>query len=70
MDDFIEAMQIFRKYGNPRHPFQCEHDTLHVHVVKPSEVSEDDCVRLDQLGFFPMGSDEDSHWASYRYGSC
>jgi len=30
MEDLIKALQIFLKYGNPAHPFYCEHDELTV----------------------------------------
>jgi len=30
MDDLIKALQILRKYGNPKYPTHCEHDTLYI----------------------------------------
>jgi hypothetical protein len=67
MEKLIEALQIFLKYGNPNYPTHCEHDELTV-VINPELVSEEDLLKLDELGFFP---DEDSeYFKSYRYGSC
>jgi len=70
-DDLIEACEIFKKYNNPRCPFHCEHDKLSV-SVDPTEVSEEDTKRLDELGFFSpeTGCWEDGGFISYRFGSC
>lgn len=65
MDDLIEALTIFRKYGNPRCPTHCEHDMLWVCGIDPEQVSAEDIERLDTLGFF---SDEDA-FCSVRFGS-
>ena len=67
MEDLIKALQIFLKYGNPHHPFHCEHDTLYVDI-RYSEVTEEDREALDRLGFFE-DSDNDG-FMSYRFGSC
>lgn len=65
MDDLIEALTIFRKYGNPHNPTHCEHDELWVCGIDPSKVSEEDAARLDQLGFFA----DDEAFRSFRFGS-
>ena len=64
MDDLIEALQIFRKYGNPGCPTHCEHDELFV-MIEPSGVSPEDIVRLGELGFFPDGD----YFRSFTFGS-
>jgi hypothetical protein len=66
MDDLIEALQIFRKYGNPHCPTHCEHDVLYV-MISPVDVSEEDKVKLDKLGFF-VGEYGES-FSSFRFGS-
>jgi hypothetical protein len=63
MDDLIEALTIFRKYGNPRNPTHCEHDELWVVGIGP--VNDADAARLDRLGFFWDGEG----WKSFRFGS-
>lgn len=65
MDDLIEALTIFRKYGNPHNPTHCEHDTLWICGIDPDAVSQEDTARLDQLGFF-VG---DEAFQSFRFGS-
>lgn len=32
MVDLINALQIFREYGNPAYPTNCSHDELHVDI--------------------------------------
>ena len=66
MDDLIEALKIFRKYGNPRNPTYCEHDTLHICDIDPDAVSDEDKAQLDKLGFI-VGSEDG--FISYRFGS-
>lgn len=67
MEKLIEALQIFLKYGNPDYPTHCEHDELTIDI-RPELVSEEDKLKLNELGFF---ADEDSDdFKSYRYGSC
>ena len=68
MEDLIKALQIFMQYGNPEHPFHCEHDTLYFCGVDPGEVSDEDKKKLDDLGFF-VGSEGDG-FMSFKYGSC
>lgn len=68
MKDLIESLQIFLKYGNPQFPTHCEHDTLTVDI-NPELISEEDIVRLEQLGFDPDESEGDC-FISFRFGSC
>jgi len=67
MDDLIEALQILRKYGNASTPTNCEHDEFFVDI-RPSEVSEEDTKRLDELSFFI--NEEYDGFMSFRFGSC
>lgn len=67
MSDLIEALTIFLKYGNPRNPTHCEHDTLSVMEIDPDDVTAKDRARLDELGFFV--SEADGCFQSFRYGS-
>lgn len=66
MEDLIEALQIFLKYGNPEHPINCSHDVLQVNIA-PEKVSEEDLKKLDKLGFFP--NEDGCGFSSYRFGS-
>jgi hypothetical protein len=65
MDDLIQALLIFRKYGNPEHPTHCEHDEMFV-AIDPKVVSKEDKAVLKKLSFTP----EESAFSSYRFGSC
>jgi hypothetical protein len=65
MDDLIQALLIFRKYGNPEHPTHCEHDEMFV-AIDPKFVSEEDKKALEKLSFKAV----DSAFSSYRFGSC
>ena len=67
MDDLIEALQILRKYGNPRNPTSCMHDEINVDIEN-EDVSIEDVKRLDELGFFK--SEEFGGFSSFRFGSC
>lgn len=68
MKELIEALQIFEKYQNgAKWPTHCEHDVLYVMSVKEDEPSAEERVRLDELGFVWMTSEE--CWGSYRFGS-
>jgi len=66
MDDLIKALQIFRKYGNPKWPTWCEHDCLHVDI-DPDIVTDKDKSTLDELGFI---ADEEDGFMSHKFGSC
>ena len=68
MADLIEALQIFLKYNNPKWPTHCEHDVLTICGVTPSEVSDEDKKRLDELGFI-VSEDYGECFQSFRFGS-
>ena len=65
MNDLIEALKIFAKYGDPYSPTHCEHDELMV-MIDPADVSPEDLARLDDLGFEP---NEYETFSSFRFGS-
>lgn len=65
MDDLIEALQIFRKYGNPYAPLHCTHDDLLVVDYDPEKMSQEDINRLEELSFTWNGE----YFHSYRFGS-
>jgi hypothetical protein len=67
MDDLIEALTIFRKYGNPDSPTHCTHDRLTV-TIDPAVVSAEDIARLDELDFHTDGDTENGFY-SFRFGS-
>jgi hypothetical protein len=67
MEDLIEALQIFMKYGNPKHPTHCEHDVMYICGIDSNDVSQGDIDRLDQLGFFIV--DEEDCFMSFKFGS-
>jgi len=67
MNDLIEALQIFLKYGNPRNPTYCQYDTLYITEIEAKDVSGADKMRLEELGFFE--DTEDGGFMSFRYGS-
>ena len=68
MSDLIEALTIFLKYGNPRCPTICEHDTFTIAEIDPNVVTPEDRARLDELGFFV--SEAERCFQSFRYGNC
>jgi len=72
MDDLIRALQIFRKYGNPKYPTHCEHDVLAIMDIDPDKVSKEDKAELEELGFI-VDNNEGSYgpgmFISYRFGS-
>ena len=67
MKNLIEALNIFLKYANEDYPTHCEHDVLWIVGVTEDQVTEEDKVRLIELGFFY--SYNDNSWQSYKYGS-
>ena len=67
MSDLIKALQIFLKYGDPKHPTVCSHDELWICGVNPADVSAEDVQTLEELGFFVDGYGES--FKSFRYGS-
>jgi hypothetical protein len=67
MEKLIEALQIFLKYKNEDYPTHCEHDELMIMGITEEEVSEEDKVKLNELGFHWNSGSE--CWISFRYGS-
>lgn len=65
MKELIEALTIFMKYDDGR-VTHCEHDELFI-CIDPSEVSEEDLKRLEELSFTPNSVDG---FSSFRFGSC
>ncbi len=66
-EQIVAAFEIFNKYTNTKNPTHCEHDIMTVDC-HPGDVSEDDIITLDKLGFFVEWDDND--FKSYRFGSC
>ena len=66
MDDLIEALKIFRKYGNPEWPTHCEHDVMYISIDYDS-VSDEDREKLAVLGFEEY--EEDNKFMSFKFGS-
>jgi hypothetical protein len=69
MKDLIEALTILLKYGDPYNPTHCEHDVLTVCGIDPSDVSDEDKKKLDELGFIVSNEDGDPCFISFRFGS-
>ncbi len=67
MDDLIKALTILRKYGNPEYPTHCGHEVMYINIPH-SEVSEEDLMRLEALGFDKENGG--TGFRSYKYGSC
>jgi len=66
LSDLIKALQIFLKYRDVDCPTHCEHDVMVISSFTKDEISEEDRVALDKLGFH--FSVTDGHWISYKYG--
>ena len=66
MKDLLEAIAIFAKYTDAKHPTCCEHDILYV-LVDPADVTAEDRTRLQALGF--EAHEADRNFQSYRFGS-
>ena len=64
MEDLIQALLIFRKYGNSATPTHCEHHVMLV-SVHPDVVSKDDKEKLKELGFEPSAFE----FHSYKFGT-
>ena len=70
MNDLIEALQIFSKYGNPKYPTHCEHDVLCINSeICPYDLSVDDRVRVEKLGFFVSEEYGERVFKSFKFGS-
>jgi hypothetical protein len=71
MNNLIEALQIFSKYGNPEYPTHCEHDELTITPkICPDTVSHEDRERLEELGFFVSEEGGEKLFKSFKFGSC
>lgn len=66
MEELISAFNIFFKYNKSQYPTSCEHDVLYV-LVSPEEVSSEDIVNLERLGF-NIETDLNCFY-SYKFGS-
>lgn len=69
MEELIEALQIFLKYGNPTFPIICEHEVLHINGIYPENVSDEDKNKLRKLGFISGTPYGYASFYSYKYGS-
>lgn len=70
MNDLIKALQIFLKYGDPKYPTSCEHDSLTICGINPVDVSNEDKIELDRLGFFINNEHvDDEYFKSFKFGS-
>lgn len=67
MSDLIETLTILLRYGDPKWPTHCEHDTLWIVGIDPDDVSDYDKTRLVDLGFFV--DESDNSFKSFRFGS-
>jgi hypothetical protein len=68
MNDLIKALTILAKYnglGEEYAPTHCEHDVLIIAGVQWDDLSEEDKVALDELGFHSG----DYGVESFRFGS-
>jgi len=70
MKDLIEALTILNKYGANR--THCEHDVLLIRGTRLDDVSREDHVKLESLGFHrdEVGQYGDEDYMSFRWGSC
>lgn len=66
MEDIIEVLQIFLKYGNPVMEPDREHGGLIITIDDQSKVSLEDKKALRSLGYIQKS---DGSFHSYRYGS-
>ena len=66
MEDLIEALQIFLKYGDYPFPTYSEDEKLYILSIDTGDVSAEDKARLHKLGFFV--DRERNEFASFRFG--
>jgi len=52
IQDMIEGLEIFDKYTDDKYVFYSQHDVIGI-GVSPTEVSDKDKEKLDDLGFYP-----------------
>ncbi len=65
LSHLIEALEIFKKYGDIDFPTHCEHDVLMVQV-EWNKIDPEDQAKLKDLGF---RKDEYGFSESGRFGS-
>ena len=68
MDDLIEALQILRKYGNPKYPTFCADKQMTIDGIVPSIVSAEDKYRLHYLGFEVIAGNNGDEFVSFKFG--
>ncbi len=68
MDDLIKALQILRKYRNPRQPFVFYDYELRFIEINPDDVSTEDKAALETLGV-SVSESEDGYFYSMRFCS-
>ena len=68
MKDLIEALLIFIHYNDVDYPTHCEHDIMYIMGVDPKDVSAEDIVKLDKLGFF-VSKEDGGGFISFKFGS-
>ena len=56
LDQWIEVLKIFRKYGNPNNALCQSHDEIQV-MIDPKLVSKEDREILYELDFFNWGNE-------------
>lgn len=69
LNDLIEALQIFAKYGNPAYPTHCEHDILYICMEDLDKMTPEDEKKLNELSFSREWDDTGEGFASFRFGS-
>ncbi len=69
MEDLIEALNIFLKYTDTKYPTNCSHDELAIMDVNPNDVSMEDIIKLEELGFIVSDVDGDKYFMSFKFGS-
>ncbi len=63
MKKLIEALTILSKYGDPK--TNCVDGVLYVVGLNPDNVTKDDRIRLERLGFLAG----ENGFYSYKFGS-
>jgi len=69
MEELIKALQILLKYGNHEYPTHCEHDTLFIVGIKAEDISNEDKIEVEKLGFEVGNEDGLDQIYSLKYGS-
>lgn len=70
MSDLIKALQILLKYGNPSYPTICEHDVMIICGIDADDVSEEDKLELEELGFDVTDEyNGGNQFYSFKFGS-